>query len=94
MRNPFNIVREIGSSQSKGCWFFIQVGCSALVMRQLWGKPRGAAIVHAEIDTPYQRLRVTVWGKQKKPLTKITLQPNNRPGNSYRDRWLRKLGYI
>ena len=98
----FKIVRGIASSQSKGCWLFIQVGCTAFVLKQLWGKPRDVALVHAEIDTPYHPLCIGVYLWKKKGSRRyrgfhhnfqLWIKPNKRAGNGYRDRWLRKCGY-
>ena len=94
----FKIKRNISSGQSKRCWLFIQIGCTAFMLKQLWGKSRDVAFVHAEIDTPHQRLRVGLYSWKKKGSQRyhkcvLALRPNNRVGNSYRDRWLRKCSY-
>lgn len=89
----------IASSQSKGCALFVQVGTKAFVWRPLWAIHRDVAYVHVEIDTPLERLRIGIYGR-KIPNSRrhkkivLNLQPNQKPGNSYRDRWLKKLGYI
>ena len=64
----FKIVRDIASSQSKGCLLFIQIGCTAFAIQPKWCK-RDVAIIHAEIDTPYHPLRIGVypWRRKKNP---------------------------
>lgn len=86
------ITRGMAASQSKGCLLFIQIGTSALIVKQFCGKRRQQAVVHAEIDTPLERLRIhwRFFGRR----CKVQLKPNQKRNNGYRCRWLRKLGYV
>lgn len=100
------IRKNIVSGQSKGCALAIQVGTTVWYWKPKWAKPRTVAIIHAEIDTPIHRLRIgfyAPWGKYRPTLGAPELKPkklftiyvkrNNQHGNTYRDRWLKKLGH-
>lgn len=93
------ILRNIASSQSKGCALFLHIGTKVFVWRPKWAKNRDVAYIHAEIDTPFERLRIRFYGKRivnsrryKKFV--LNMKPNQQPNNSYRDSWLKKTGCI
>lgn len=90
------ILSNITSAQSKGAALFLQLGVRAFVWSPKWAKHREVAYIHSEIDTPFERLRIGLYGKQKKNsrrYKKITfgVKSNQKSGNSYRDRWIDKL---
>ena len=92
------INRDVASSQSKGCALFLQIGTKALVWRPKWARHRDVAYIHAEIDTPFERLRIGFYGKQifnsrRHKGFVLAVKPNQKPNNSYRDRWLKKTGH-
>lgn len=89
--------KDVALSQSKGCLAYIQVGCTGIYVRTPWTRNRDSAAIHAEIDTPFQRLRIGVHLCQRKNSRRYVgfscgMKPNQQVGNSYRDRWLKKTG--